>query len=39
MRGKTNESLVATFVCRKSANLGMALTKARAAMPELEATM
>jgi len=39
MRGKTNEALVATFVCRKSANLGMALTKARAAMPELEATM
>ncbi|MFA4968602.1 MAG: hypothetical protein WC540_03155 [Sulfuritalea sp.] len=39
MRGKTNESLVACFVCRKSANLGMALTKARAAMPELEATM
>lgn len=39
LRGKTNESLVACFVCRKSANLGMALTKARASMPELESMM
>lgn len=38
IRGK-NQSQVATFVCRKSANLGMALTKARAAMPELEASL
>ena len=29
---------VAVFVCRKTANLGMALTKARLAMPALEAT-
>lgn len=36
LRGKVNEALVATFVCRRSTNLGMALTKARAAMPELE---
>ncbi len=32
-----NEDQVACFVCRKSANLGMALTKARGAMPALEA--
>jgi hypothetical protein len=38
IRGK-NQEQVATFVCRKSANLGMALTKARAAMPELEAAL
>ena len=36
IRGK-NEEQVACFVCRKSANLGMALTKSRAAMPALEA--
>lgn len=38
LRGK-NEEQVACFVCRKSANLGMALTKARSAMPSLEAAM
>ena len=37
LRGKTNPEYVAVFVCRKTANLGMALTKARLAMPELEA--
>ena len=37
MRGKLNPEYVAVFVCRKTANLGMALTKARLAMPELEA--
>ena len=37
MRCKTNEDQVATFVCRKSANLGMVLTKARQVMPSLEA--
>ncbi len=37
MRGKRNAEYVAVFVCRKTANLGMALTKARLAMPELEA--
>lgn len=37
MRAKKNEDQVATFVCRKSANLGMVLTKARSAMPTLEA--
>ena len=38
MRAK-NEDQVACFVCRKSANLGMALTKARSAMPVLEAAL
>jgi hypothetical protein len=37
LRGKSNAEYVAVFVCRKTANLGMALTKARLAMPELEA--
>lgn len=37
LRGKRYPDYVAVFVCRKSANLGMALTKARLAMPELEA--
>jgi hypothetical protein len=38
IRGK-NEQQVACFVCRKSANLGMALTKARGSMPALEASV
>lgn len=38
IRGK-NEQQVACFVCRKSANLGMALTKGRNAMPALEASI
>jgi hypothetical protein len=38
IRGK-NEEQVACFVCRKTANLGMALTKSRAAMPALEASV
>lgn len=37
LRGKHNPEYVAVFVCRKTANLGMALTKARLAMPALEA--
>ena len=37
MRSKKSEEQVACFVCRKSANLGMVLTKARQAMPTLEA--
>ena len=39
LRGKKNQSHVATFVCRKSVNLGMAITKARAIMPKLEASV
>lgn len=38
IRGE-NEEHVACFVCRKSANLGMALTKARSALPALEASI
>lgn len=30
---------VAAFVCRKGANLGMVLTKARMSMPEIEAAL
>lgn len=36
LRGKRYPDYVACFVCRKTANLGMALTKARAAMPAIE---
>ncbi len=39
IRGKSNQDHVATFVCRKSANLGMVLTKARSAMPQIEAAV
>jgi hypothetical protein len=38
LRGK-NEEQVACFVCRRSANLGMAITKARGVLPALEAAM
>jgi len=38
IRGK-NEEQVACFVCRKSANLGMVLTKARSSMPSLESAL
>ena len=37
LRGKINPDYVVVFVCRKTANLGMALTKARLALPALEA--
>jgi len=36
MRGKGNEDLVAVFVCRKSANMGMVITKGKAVLPTLE---
>jgi hypothetical protein len=36
LRGKGNPEQVAGFVCRKSANLGMALTKARSQVTALE---
>jgi hypothetical protein len=39
IRGKTNQDHVVTFVCRKSANLGMVLTKARSSMPGIEETV
>src|SRR5512143_1676722 len=38
LRGK-NEEQVACFVCRKTANLGMVLTKSRSSMPALEAAI
>jgi hypothetical protein len=38
IRGK-NQEQVSCFVCRKSANMGMVLTKARSAMPTLEAAV
>ncbi len=39
LRSKNNEEHVATFVCRKSANLGMVLTKSRSSMPSIEAAI
>jgi hypothetical protein len=39
LRTQRNEEHVVGFVCRKSANLGMALTKARASIPSVEATV
>lgn len=39
MRGKNYNDHIVTFVCRKSVNLGMALTKARLALPSLEAAL
>lgn len=39
IRAKSNQEHVACFVCRKSANLGMALTKARGSMPGIEAAL
>lgn len=39
MRGKKFPDHVVVFVCRKSANLGMVLTKARMALPALEASV
>jgi len=37
MRGKRYPDYVMVFVCRRTANLGMALTRARLAMPDIEA--
>lgn len=39
LRGRKVQQHVVAFICRKSANLGMVLTKVRLAMPELEATI
>lgn len=39
IRCKKNEDHVVVFVCRKSANMGMVLAKARTALPELEAAV
>jgi hypothetical protein len=39
LRGKSSPEQVACFVCRKTANLGMVLTKGRMLMPEVEASL
>ena len=39
IRGKQYTDHVSTFVCRKSVNLGMALTKVRLTVPKLEAAV
>lgn len=39
LRGKRYQDYVAIFVCRRTANLGMALTKARMAMPDIESAL
>lgn len=39
IRSKASQEQVACFVCRRSANLGMVLTKARGAMPAIEASV
>ena len=39
MRAKSNEEHVACFVCRKSANMGMVLTKGRAELAKLESAI
>lgn len=38
-RGKKNENMVMVSVCRVSANLGMVLTRARMALPKVEAAI
>lgn len=35
-RLKSNEEIVVAYVCRKSVNLGMALTKVRGSLPAIE---
>lgn len=37
MRGKRYPDYVMVFVCRRTANLGMVLTRSRLAMPLIEA--
>ena len=39
LRGKRYPDYVAIFVCRRTANLGMALTKARMVMPDIETAL
>ena len=36
LRSKSNPDHVATFVCRKSANMGMVMSKAKSSMPAIE---
>ena len=39
IRGKSLQEQIVVFVCRKSVNLGMAITKARAEVGKLEAAL
>lgn len=39
LRGRKNTEHVVCFVCRKSANIGMVLTKSRLAMPTIESVV
>ncbi len=39
IRARINQDYVVCFVCRRTVNLGIALTKARGAMPEIEASI
>ncbi|MGB3072080.1 MAG: hypothetical protein WBC18_26290 [Ottowia sp.] len=39
IRGKKVSDYIAVFVCRRTANLGMVLTKARISMPQIEAAV
>lgn len=39
VRARSNQDHIACFVCRKSANVGMVLTKARKAMPTIESAI
>jgi hypothetical protein len=39
VRAKRNKEQAAVFVCRKSVNLGMALTKSRMSMDDIEASV
>lgn len=39
IRGKKVSDYIAVFVCRRTANLGMVLTKARISMPQIEASV
>lgn len=39
LRGKKHKSHATVFVCRKSANIGMALTKARMSLDAIEAAL
>ncbi|QJW94778.1 hypothetical protein [Frigoriglobus tundricola] len=39
LRSKRNSEQAAVFVCRKSVNIGMALTKSRLSLPDLESNV
>ena len=39
IRSRASQEQIACFVCRRSANLGMVLTKARGSMAEIEAAL